>query len=65
MLGTGRLQKSLLSSDGELLTSALAAHRSFVGSSWEQEDDMTMVTVTRSSREPSRPAVLESVVAGG
>ncbi|MEX0865469.1 MAG: PP2C family protein-serine/threonine phosphatase [Acidimicrobiia bacterium] len=47
MYGTGRLRESLAGRDEGYLESALDAHRRFVGADWEQEDDMTLVTVNR------------------
>ncbi len=47
MLGTARVRSALRSNGRDRLHAALEAHRRFVGSNWEQEDDMTLVAVTR------------------
>ncbi len=49
MFGTDRLREAIAAVDGsgDLVAEALAAHEEFVGNGWEQEDDITMVTLTR------------------
>lgn len=49
MYGTKRLTDSLAMKPEGSLGAALGSHRDFVGPGWEQEDDMTMVTVHRAS----------------
>jgi serine phosphatase RsbU (regulator of sigma subunit) len=48
MYGTERFQETLRRANGSHLRTAIDTHGGFVGSEWEQEDDMTLVTVTRS-----------------
>jgi serine phosphatase RsbU (regulator of sigma subunit) len=48
MYGTKRLADSLTQNHDDSLATALRNHRDFVGAEWEQEDDMTLVTVHRS-----------------
>ncbi len=50
MFGTGRVQASLKGQIADPLSAALDAHRLFVGDHWDQEDDMTVVTVGRTGR---------------
>jgi serine phosphatase RsbU (regulator of sigma subunit) len=47
MFGTDRLRDAIAVADDDLLAATLRAHESFVGPAWEQEDDITMVTLTR------------------
>jgi hypothetical protein len=47
MFGTERLRQALSEADGDLLGTTLEIHGRFVGAEWEQEDDITMVTVVR------------------
>lgn len=47
MFGTPRVRSALRSNGRDRLRATLEAHRRFVGSNWEQEDDMTLVTVSR------------------
>lgn len=46
MFGTPRVRAALRSSGRDQLDATLDSHRQFVGSNWEQEDDMTLVTVS-------------------
>lgn len=50
MFGTQRLKDSLIGHPVDPLAAALEAHQSFVGAEWDQEDDMTVVTVGRLDR---------------
>ena len=52
MFGTDRLREAIAAADGsgDLVAETLAAHEEFVGNDWEQEDDITMVTLTRVPR---------------
>jgi serine phosphatase RsbU (regulator of sigma subunit) len=47
MYGTDRLRQALSSANGDLVGAALESHTEFVGMDWEQEDDITMVTLAR------------------
>ncbi len=47
MFGTDRLREAVAAGDGDLVAETLRAHEEFVGTGWEQEDDITMVTLTR------------------
>jgi serine phosphatase RsbU (regulator of sigma subunit) len=47
MFGTERLREALSEAAGDLLDTTLDIHDRFVGAEWEQEDDITMVTVSR------------------
>ncbi|HLF60378.1 MAG TPA: SpoIIE family protein phosphatase [Acidimicrobiia bacterium] len=47
MYGTERLRQALSRADGDLIAATLESHSQFVGSTWEQEDDITMVTLAR------------------
>jgi len=47
MFGTDRLRLALMEADGDLLNTTLKIHGRFVGAEWDQEDDITMVTVVR------------------
>ena len=47
MFGTERLRYALSRANGDLVGAALESHSQFVGPSWEQEDDITMVTLER------------------
>jgi serine phosphatase RsbU (regulator of sigma subunit) len=47
MYGTNRLRQALSSANGDLVGAALQSHAEFVGTEWEQEDDITMVTLAR------------------
>jgi serine phosphatase RsbU (regulator of sigma subunit) len=47
MYGTERLRDALGRANGDLVGAALESHTLFVGPEWEQEDDITMVTLTR------------------
>ncbi|MEX1126284.1 MAG: SpoIIE family protein phosphatase, partial [Acidimicrobiia bacterium] len=47
MYGTERLRNALSRADGDLVNATLESHSLFVGPAWEQEDDITMVTLAR------------------
>lgn len=47
MFGTQRLRHALSQANGDLVSATLEAHTRFVGPAWEQEDDITMVTLAR------------------
>jgi serine phosphatase RsbU (regulator of sigma subunit) len=47
MFGTPRLSDALRGANGDLVGTTLDLHSRFVGPDWEQEDDITMVTVSR------------------
>ena len=47
MFGTERLRHALSRANGDLVNAALESHSRFVGPMWEQEDDITMVTLAR------------------
>ncbi len=49
MFGTARMYAALLKAGGDLIGSTLEDHARFVGESWQQEDDITMVAVGRSA----------------
>jgi hypothetical protein len=56
MFGTGRVQSSLMGKVDDPMSAALDAHRQFVGDEWDQEDDMTVVTVGRFEHVPDQIA---------
>jgi hypothetical protein len=47
MYGTERLRQALSQANGDMVSATLQAHTDFVGPGWEQEDDITMVTLAR------------------
>jgi len=47
MYGTERLRQALSGANSDLVSAALESHSRFVGPAWEQEDDITMVTLAR------------------
>ena len=49
MYGTERLRHALSQANGDLVSATLESHTRFVGPTWEQEDDITMVTLARES----------------
>jgi serine phosphatase RsbU (regulator of sigma subunit) len=53
MYGTERLRHALSQANGDLVSATLESHTRFVGPTWEQEDDITMVTL---AREPTGPS---------
>jgi hypothetical protein len=61
MFGFGRPQEIVENSSGaeSLIQESLAALRKFVGSDWEQEDDITLVALERT---PSRSATVSCPV---
>ena len=52
MFGFPKLEQLLaLPIPGELIEFLVNRHSAFVGQEWEQEDDVTMVTLSRSATE--------------
>ncbi len=47
MFGTSRTCAAVMGGGPNLIQAVLAEHRVFVGQNWDQEDDITLVTVTR------------------
>lgn len=54
MFGTNRVENSLRATATNPLGMALQTHAEFVGPEWEQEDDMTMVTLQRAGSADER-----------
>jgi serine phosphatase RsbU (regulator of sigma subunit)/anti-sigma regulatory factor (Ser/Thr protein kinase) len=52
MFGTPRLADHVAATDGELIDSVLTDLQRFTGADWEQEDDITMVTLRRTGATP-------------
>ena len=53
MFGAERLGARVADGDGDLIDSVLTSLQRFTGEGWEQEDDITIVTLRRTGAEPS------------
>lgn len=53
MFGTERLGERVATDEGDLIDSVLTSLQRFTGDDWEQEDDITIVTLRRTAASPA------------